>query len=238
MRHRFFIDADQVRADEVEFADDQAHQIRHVLRLKAGDQVRVFDGLSPRDLIVELIDSTRGQVVGEQPQAAEPATRLIVYPALLQRDKFETVLQKLTEVGVAAITPVISKRGLVREPPDEKRVSRWRSILREAAEQSGRGVVPPLLAALPFEEAVSKAEGTRIVAYERERQRQLWDLLVARPAAVSLFVGPEGGFAAEEAECANKAGAALVTLGERVLRSETASPILAALVLYELERRA
>ena len=76
------------------------------------------------------------------------------------------------------------------------------------------------------------------MAFERERRRQLWDALGPNPAVVSLFVGPEGGFADHEAECARSAGAELITLGERVLRSETASPILAALVLYELERRA
>ena len=75
-----------------------------------------------------------------RPQAAEPRTRLVVYPALLQRDKFEPVLQKLTEIGAAAIVPLLTARGVVREAPDEHRQMRWRSILRESAEQCGRGV--------------------------------------------------------------------------------------------------
>lgn len=238
MRYRFLTEAGQIGEREVSFSDDQSHQIARVLRLGAGDQVRVFDGVTPRDLVVELIDAKRGQIVGERSQAAEPVARLGVYPALLQRDKFETVLQKLTEVGATTITPVITERSLVREPPDERRYSRWRAILREATEQSGRGRVPELRPARSFSDAVLSADGMRIVAFERERRRQLWDALAPKPAVVSLFVGPEGGFADHEAECARSAGAELITLGERVLRSETASPILAALVLYELERRA
>jgi 16S rRNA (uracil1498-N3)-methyltransferase len=174
--------------------------------------------------------------VDEQPQAPEPRTRLVVYPSLLQRDKFEVVLQKLTEIGAAAIVPVLSARALVRQPPDESRRARWRAILREAAEQSRRGVVPELLATLPFTRAIEHAmgEGTVVMAYEEERHRSLRAALVDAQHTVSVFVGPEGGYTPEEAVAARQAGAELVTLGPRVLRTETASPVLAALVLYEL----
>ncbi len=236
MRHRFFVATDQIQDDEVRFTVDQTHQIRSVLRLRAGAEVLVFDGHTPDDLVVELLDPGRGRIVSERPQAAEPKTRLVVYPALLQRDKFESVVQKLTEIGVAAIAPVITARGLVREPPDDHRLARWRSILREAAEQSGRGVVPELLPVSVFAEAIGGAPGTVIMAYERERQLGLRDVLrdSATRARVSLFVGPEGGYAPEEAECARRVGARLITLGPRILRTETASPLLAALVLHEL----
>jgi 16S rRNA (uracil1498-N3)-methyltransferase len=232
--HRFFVSADQLRGDAVRFSEDQAHQLRSVLRLRIGDVVRVFDGLTPVDRLVELVGPGQGAVVDTRPQPAEPKTKLAMYPALLHRDKFEPVLQKLTEIGAAAITPVITARSLVREPPDQRRQERWRAILREAAEQCGRGVVPDLLPAKAFAQAIDSAEGTVVVAYERERRRGLRDVLVPPPPSVALFVGPEGGFAPEEADCAERAGAHLVTLGRRVLRTETASPVLAALVLYEL----
>ena len=202
--------------------------------MRAGNQVRVFDGVMLEDQVVELIDATRGRVVGRAAQAPEPRTRLVAYPALLQRDKFESVLQKLTEVGVAAIAPVITARGVVRAGPDEGRLARWTAIVREAAEQCGRGVIPELLPSRGLAEALLTAEGTRLVAYEQEQRVTLADALGARPSCVALFVGPEGGFTPEEAECCLSAGAQLVTLGPRVLRAETASPILAALVLYEL----
>jgi 16S rRNA (uracil1498-N3)-methyltransferase len=232
--HRFFVTPDQLDRDIVRFSQAQAHQLRSVLRLHPGDVVRVFDGRAPVDRVVELVSAGQGTIVGTQPQPPEPKTRLVVYPALLQRDKFEPVLQKLTELGAAAIAPVITARSLVREPPDQRRLERWRAILCEAAEQCGRGVVPTLLPAQAFSTAIDSAEGAVIVAYERERRRQLRDALGALPTTVAVFVGPEGGFAAEEAACAERAGAHLVTLGPRVLRTETASPVLAALVLYEL----
>jgi 16S rRNA (uracil1498-N3)-methyltransferase len=137
-------------------------------------------------------------------------------------------------VGAAAIAPVLTARALVREAPDDHRRARWASILREAAEQSGRGVVPSLLAAAPYADAITHAEGSVIVAYERELRFGLREALAGAPPVVSIFVGPEGGFSPEEAECAQRAGAHLITLGPRVLRTETASPLLAALVLYEL----
>ena len=122
--------------------------MRSVLRLQAGDTVRVFDGLEPVDRVVALgADLASGHVEGSQPQAAEPRTRLVAYPALLQRDKFEPVLQKLTELGVAAIVPLITDRSLVRQPGDEHRQMRWsRSCakrLSNAGEAACRRWCPP-----------------------------------------------------------------------------------------------
>ena len=103
--------------------------------------MRVFDGLyAARPRGQSSLAWKRGRAVGQRSQAAEPRTRLVAYPALLQRDKFEPVLQKLTEIGAAAIVPVLAARSVVREPPDERRQIRWQAILREAAEQCGRGV--------------------------------------------------------------------------------------------------
>jgi 16S rRNA (uracil1498-N3)-methyltransferase len=236
VKHRFLVLEDQIQGDAVRFSTDQWHQLHTVLRLRVGDQVRVFDGVAPVDRVVELVGSATGRVLERRRQAPEPRTCLVVYPALLQRDKFEPVLQKLTELGVAAIVPLLTSRGVVREAPDAKRQTRWRAILREATEQCGRGVVPELLPALTFSAAIERAadEGRVVLAYEGERQRALPEAVMGAGPIVSLFVGPEGGFSAEEVELASATGARLTTLGPRILRSETASPVLAALVLYEL----
>jgi len=235
-QHRFFVPAEQMQGELVSFSPAQWHQLHAVLRLRAGDRVRVFDGREPLDRVVELTGVAVGQVVERWAQAAEPRTRLVVYPALLQRDAFEPVLQKLTEIGAAAIVPLLTVRGVVRDAPDDRRQTRWRAILREAAEQCGRGVVPELKPALPLPEALvqATAEGTVLVAYEGEQRRSIRAALDGGPRSVSVFVGPEGGFAPDEVTCARDAGARVITLGPRILRSETASPLLAALVLYEL----
>ena len=198
--------------------------------------MRVFDGSEPVDHVVELIGPARGRIVGRCHQAPEPHTRLVVYPALLQRDKFEQVLQALTTLGACAIVPVLTSRALVRQAPDAPRLARWQAIVREAAEQCGRGVVPMLGPALSLPAALAQAAiaGRVIMAYEGERQTTVREALVDTGPDVALFVGPEGGYAPEEVIRARAAGAHLVTLGPRVLRTETASPVLAALVLYEL----
>ncbi len=231
--HRFL--TTERHDDEVEFSPEQAKQIRRVLRLRPGDRVCAFDGVTPIDLVVELTEDGTGRIVDRCSQAPEPRTQLTAYPALLQRDKFESVLQKLTEVGVGSIVPVLTARGLVREPPDAGRLERWRTIVREATEQSGRGRVPLLQAAAPFKRAIGEAtrKGTAIVAYEEEHHGTINDALGNAGEQVAIFVGPEGGYTHEEAEAARKAGAKLVTLGPRILRTETASPVLSALVLYE-----
>jgi 16S rRNA (uracil1498-N3)-methyltransferase len=229
--HRFFVPPEDISSQGVTFSKEQLHQLEHVLRLRKGERVRVFDGVQPLDLLVEL----SGAIVGSCPQPLEPRTRLIAYPSLLQRDKFEIVLQKLTELGVHAIVPVLTARGLVRSAPDAARMARWRSIIVEAAEQCGRGHVPPLLEALPLDRAVEQAlaGGCAILAYEGERRGTLKQALQECGETVCILVGPEGGYTTEEAQNAQAAGVKLVTLGPRILRTETASLVLAALVLYE-----
>ena len=122
----------------------------------------------------------------------------------------------------------------MRSTLDERRISRWTAIIREAAEQCGRGLIPILLPTRHLADAFHHAEGTRLVACEQERHLNLADALAQRPECVSLFVGPEGGFTPDEIDCARRSGAQVITLGPRVLRAETASPLLTALVLYEL----
>jgi 16S rRNA (uracil1498-N3)-methyltransferase len=234
MTHRFWVAGEQLSGERVRFSPEQAHQMRNVLRLRTGQHVRVFDGVEMADHVVELTEAATGRVVGNVAQAPEPRTRVSVYLALLQRDKFEVVLQKLTEIGAGSITPVITARSLVREVPDARRYARWLAILREAAEQCGRGVVPELLPAEPLSIALQRGEGRVLMAFEGERQHELRDALRGRPPVVSVFVGPEGGYTSDEVDCARRLGAEIVALGPRVLRTETASPLLAALVLYEL----
>jgi 16S rRNA (uracil1498-N3)-methyltransferase len=223
--HRFLVETPGT------FTPEQEHQLSHVLRLRSGDRVLVFDGRASRDLLLEAT-ADGWRVVGECAQAAEPRTRLIAYPALLQRDKYETILQKLTELGVAVVVPLLTERALIRTAPDARRVQRWQSILREATEQCGRGRVPILQSARRFEHALAEADGAVLVAHQNSRERDLRMALVDRPVMVSLFTGPEGGFS--DGEIAAATHARMVTLGPRILRAETAAPVLAALVLYEL----
>jgi 16S rRNA (uracil1498-N3)-methyltransferase len=177
--------------------------------------------------------------LGERyPQPPEPRTRLVAYPALLPRDRFEQVLQKLVEVGTAAIVPVATARALVKDEANTAKRQRWERIAIEAAEQCGRGMVPSVGEPLRFAAALERAtaDGLVLLAYEAERRVRLVDVLSpdAAPETLALFTGPEGGFEPTEVEQARAAGAHLVSLGPRILRAETAAPVFAALTLQAL----
>jgi 16S rRNA (uracil1498-N3)-methyltransferase len=191
-----------------------------------------------------------GTVEASRPRRPEPRLLVTLYQALVPRDRFETVLQKGTEVGVSRFVPVWCERSIVPggDRIDEHRLERWRRIVTEAAEQCERGIVPEIAAPLRFTEALAAAGGAGplLVAWERERGRSSRDGLretlagsADGPDAVSgrsigLMIGPEGGFSNLEIEAAREAGAVTVSLGPRILRTETAGPILAALALYEV----
>jgi 16S rRNA (uracil1498-N3)-methyltransferase len=233
--HRFLVRA--IDRAEVEFSAAQAHQIGTVLRLRSGDRVRAFDGVTPWDVLVELSSPGIGRVVDRAPQRPEPRAAITAYLALLRRDKFELALHKLTELGVQTIVPMLTTRAVVREAPDARRLERWQAIAREATEQCGRGRLTVIRPLLTFDAVLTSApaNGIALMAYEEERTLDIRHALRnSRPDDVSILIGPEGGFSQQEAEQARKASVRLVTLGPRVLRAETAAPVFAALVLYEL----
>jgi len=239
--HRFFIPPDRRAGTIVHFEADQAHQMARVLRLRPGDRVLALDGTGRQyEVALETVDATAaGRVVAESVAAGETGARLTFYQSLLKRDKFEWVLQKGTEIGVAAFVPVITRRSLVRDAGVEPdKLARWRRIIQEAAEQSGRGALPALRPPVPFATAVGEATGygRALIAWEGETERSLAAVL-AEPlsrSTVALFIGPEGGFDPVEVEAAVAGGVLPITLGPRVLRTETAALVGAALVLYEL----
>ncbi len=180
-----------------------------------------------------------GVVLGEREALHEPEATLVLYQSLIRANRFDLVLEKGTEIGVSRFVPVISARSLVQGDgePAAARGERWRRIVIEAAEQSGRGRPPRVDGPLPFEEAVRQARGVKVMPYEGERARSMGAYLRGlsrRPDIVSLFIGPEGGFEDSEVDLAREAGAEIVSLGPRILRSETAGIVASALMLDAL----
>ena len=152
---------------------------------------------------------------------------MTLYQSLLKADKFEWVVQKATEIGVAKIVPIVSERSIIREVRGPK-LERFRQIAREASEQCGAVVVTEVAPSLSFSQALQtlgREGGVRLIAYEGEEDRELEEYLDDK---VNLFIGPEGGWSQEEIIMAREAGCLTVTLGRRILRAETAA--LAALV--------
>ncbi|MDW8102267.1 MAG: 16S rRNA (uracil(1498)-N(3))-methyltransferase [Anaerolineae bacterium] len=241
--HRFFINPEQIKGTEVTLKQPQAHQIRNVLRMHPGEKIVVLDN-SGWEYLVELTavdrDEVKGQVVEKRLNLSEPSTRVTLYQAILKGEHFELVLQKGTEIGVVSFVPLISERCIVGDADYvEKKRERWERIIAEAAEQSGRGLLPRLEEPTLFAKACRDLKmrgGLSIMPWEGERKRSLKDALAGekRPFSVSIIVGPEGGFSEKEVEMAHRYGIITVSLGPRILRAETAGIVTAALVLYEL----
>jgi 16S rRNA (uracil1498-N3)-methyltransferase len=213
-----------------------------VLRLKRGDHVVLSTGAA-RDYEVQLTGvspyAITGVVVAEREAPPEPELNLVLYQSLIRANRFDLVLEKGTEIGVSQFVPVIAARSQVagNGDPSATRSERWERIVIEAAEQCGRGRLPAIAAPLPFESAVRRARGARILPYEGERRRRLGAYLRGlgrRPDTVSVFIGPEGGYEDAEVELARDAGFEVVSLGPQILRAETAGIVASALVMEAL----
>jgi 16S rRNA (uracil1498-N3)-methyltransferase len=235
--HRFFIPEDWVTRNTVVFQGKLVHRLRNVLRLRPGAHVIVLDDTG-WEYEVELKsvekDEIEGAILNRNMTQSEPRTRITLYHALLKGNNFELVLQKCTEVGVSEFVPIYCERCVAGEP-DSKRLDRWNDIIREAAEQSKRGVLPALRNVMSFRDACNSTSGLSLIPWESEAIQGIGGVLRSNPKAsrVSIFIGPEGGFSAGEIESAENCGIIPVSLGPRTLRAETAGLVAAAITLYE-----
>ena len=241
--NRFFVPTSSIEGELVRLSPEQAHQVCHVLRLKPGDAIAVLDDSGIEydvTLTTVCLPETAGRVMGKREAPGEPKTELVLFQSLLAREKFEWVLQKCTEVGVARFVPVLTERSIVRaKMVEERKLDRWRRILTEAAEQSQRGRIPKLDQVLAFGEALSSLAmfDRSLIAAPSDKASTLSQALRGlsdRSGAIALMVGPEGGFTPEEVEAACKHGATPINLGPRILRTETCAVVACALVLHEL----
>jgi len=246
---RFFVPPSALTGQQVHFLPEQARQMSRVLRLRPGAEVWALDG-SGQEWRVRLQSVTDGaawgDVLEQRRVEAEPQrVRLTLYLGLTQREKFEWMLQKCTEAGAAAFVPVLSARSLVQQVSEvEAKRERWQRILREAAEQSGRGCVPVLQPAQRLTAALPQClaqHALTLLAWEDEHEQGLGAVLRAqaerhpRPLQLAIWVGPEGGFAADEVQLARQVGVMPVSLGRRILRMETAALAVTLLALHYLE---
>ena len=220
--HRFFVDPAEMAADRFAIPAAIERQVRGVLRLRDGDRLVLLPG-DGTEAICRL-DAGDCVVEDRQTAAAEPSHRLTVVQALLKGDALEQVVQHATEVGVAAFRLVVTERCIVRDLP-ERRLERLRTIAREAAEQSERGIVPKVISPKPLADVLASGS---VLLFERHDGDRLGQL-ESPPSTV--VIGPEGGFTPAEVQAAIAAGASLAGLGPRILRSETVAVAAAALIL-------
>jgi 16S rRNA (uracil1498-N3)-methyltransferase len=240
--NRFFVPASSFEGERVRLSREQAHQVRQVLRLEPGDTVMVLDDCGTEyEVTLTAVEQKEavGRVVSTHPAVGEPKVQLTLFQSLLVREKFEWVLQKATEIGVVQIVPVLTARGLVRmKQIEENKLDRWHRIVTEAAEQSHRGRIPRIEPVVSFADVFSRFVGfDRFLIAAPSETVSLREALrgMERPEpALALLIGPEGGFSDEEVALARDQGAIAVSLGPRILRTETAAVVACALILYEL----
>jgi 16S rRNA (uracil1498-N3)-methyltransferase len=219
-----------------------------VLRLRPGEKVVALDNLG-NEYEVELVETGQavsGKILAKRAAAGEPICQISLYLSLTQREKFEWMLQKCTEVGACAFIPVFTSRSLISrgqgddEQETSRKFQRWQRIIQEAAEQCGRGRIPKLYPPRRFKEAVALSQienEMALIPYEGESTLSIKSALKAMgpgKQTLGLFIGPEGGFSNEEIALARQAGIQPVTLGRRILRLETAAIAAVLLALSEL----
>ncbi len=240
MSNRFFVSTESVSADAVSFTREQRRQMRTVLRIRLGDHVCALDGTG-REYVVRLREMNEIGATGEILEIRTPETESKIRMTLIQGmpkgEKLDMILQKCTELGTAEFVIAETTRSVPRLPEDRLpgRLRRWNAIVREAAEQSGRTLLPMVDGIVSFEYALAKAKAcdVGIIGWENEREKDLMSVLPrlkgARTAA--YMVGPEGGFTEAEISAARTAGLISVSLGPRVLRTETAAIVGTALIV-------
>ncbi len=226
---RFFVSSETLSGSTAVLEGEQAAHAK-VLRLKPGDQLTLCDGQG-LDALCSVTDCTSGQIVldilRKEPSRSEPKLRCTIYMGFPKADKFEHVVQKATELGAHEIVVFPCTRSISR--PDAKslpkKLERWQKIAASAAEQSGRGCIPQVLALDSFEQAVERAAQAEFSAlfYENEHTRSLRDAIEAKPfSTAAIMTGPEGGLTEQEVAQAQAAGLQICSLGPRILRCETA----------------
>jgi 16S rRNA (uracil1498-N3)-methyltransferase len=239
---RFFIDEKAVSDGVAIVSGNLFCHISRVLRLKIGTRVLLSDGVGRRHVgVIENIgrDNLSIRLEESSLEPVRPAGPLItLYQGLPKGSRMEFILQKCTELGVDTIHPFDAGRSVTRLPRNREaeRLERWRRVVREAARQSNRTTIPHLSHVMEFPQAVAGADQTlRLLLWEEEKSNRLKSVLgsLPIPESIAVMVGPEGGLSPEEAMAATAAGFLPVTLGTRILRTETAGmAVLSILQFY------
>lgn len=245
MQH-FFVTPEQVKEQEIIITGTDVNHIRNVLRMRLGEKLEISDGNNKKYLCEIKEMSTENVTTGileEKTADSESACRIVLFQGLPKSDKMDWIVQKSVELGVSEIVPMATRRAVVKldEKKGRKKQERWQAVAESAAKQAGRGIIPEIKAVSGFREALSYAETLDhiLIPYELaegmdETRKQFSSL--KKGESIGIFIGPEGGFEIDEVQNAVKtAGAVPVTLGRRILRTETAGLFVLSVLSYLLE---
>ena len=245
--HRFFVPAENVGNGEIRVTGDDINHIKNVLRMTAGEKVVVSCGQgTDYYCIIEDIQETGVtlRIQEEKPAVTELPVRIVLFQARPKGDKMELVIQKAVELGASEVVPVRSRRCVVKLDAhrEAKKLARWRAIAESAAKQSGRGILPQIHDSMDFGKALEYAQelDSVLIPYELcdaiDESQHIVQRAV-RQNSIGIFIGPEGGFERSEVEAAVRSGALPVSLGKRILRTETAGLAVLSVLMFLIEWR-
>ena len=245
--HRFFVEEPAMGANSITITGGDVNHIKNVLRMSVGDKICVINGQNNKEYYCEITalgsDTVDTRICEIRESDQELANEIVLFQGLPKSDKMELIIQKAVELGVHTIVPVSTDRTVVKldAKKEANKRKRWMSISESAAKQSGRLRIPEVTQVVSFEEALEMAEkmDVRLIPYElaegMEKTREVMSGI--QPGqSVAVFIGPEGGFESSEIEKAREIGVQSITLGKRILRTETAGLVTLAMLVYNLER--
>ncbi|MCI6465015.1 MAG: 16S rRNA (uracil(1498)-N(3))-methyltransferase [Faecalicatena sp.] len=244
--HHFFTEPSQIRETEIFIEGADFNHMKNVLRMKPGEKVGISDGQGT-DYTCEVERFEEGaavlHILSSEKSYSELSSRIILFQGLPKGDKMELIIQKAVELGVWEVVPVSTRRAVVKldDKKAAKKVQRWNSIALGAAKQSGRSLVPEVKPVMSFAEALEYAGELDItlIPYEMAEGMEKTKEMISsiRPGqSIGVFIGPEGGFDEEEVEKAQDMGAFPITLGKRILRTETAGLTVLSILMFHLEQ--
>ena len=243
--YHFFAEHENISEDYIDIRGGDVNHIKNVIRLKAGDEVLISSGDNYDYLCVieELNDTVvTTKIIEKREKNNELPVKVYLFQGLPKADKMELIIQKMVELGAYEIIPVSMKRSVVKldDKKAKSKTTRWNAISESAAKQSKRSIIPQVSEVLTFKQALEKAGelDVLLLPYECAEGMDYTRRLVSdiKPGnSVGIFIGPEGGFDKAELELARSAGCDIITLGKRILRTDTAGMMLMSVIMYNME---
>ena len=240
--YKFFVEDNQIENNEIKIMNDDLKHISNVLRMRIGEEILITNKNTAETYKCSIKEINKNEavctIIKKEENDTEPSIKVDIFQGIPKSDKMETIIQKSVELGVSKIFPVSMKNCVAKIKDDIKKQERWQKISEAAAKQSKRNIIPSIEKSVDIKYLCSKIDeyDLVLVAYENEDKKTIKDILKNNKVEkIAIVVGPEGGLTEKEVEELIKCGAKAVSLGKRILRTETAPIAMLSMIMYEYD---
>lgn len=240
--YKFFVEDNQIENNEIKIMNDDLKHISNVLRMRIGEEILITNKNTAETYKCSIKEINKNEavctIIKKEENDTEPSVKVDIFQGIPKSDKMETIIQKSVELGVSKIFPVSMKNCVAKIKDDIKKQERWQKISEAAAKQSKRNIIPSIEKSVDIKYLCSKIDeyDLVLVAYENEDKKTIKDILKNNKVEkIAIVVGPEGGLTEKEVEELIKCGAKAVSLGKRILRTETAPIAMLSMIIYEYD---